>query len=320
MRNTESKKQNKGSFVGLLDEPTQAKASGLAFTLAAIAPVLLTVLFVIVVGALGLMKEGVEQKDWYLYSSVLLPQIAFVIVAMLYFKWTKSSFKMAIKEQKCKPKYFLLAIILQFGLMSLSELNTLFLKLLGNIGYQDVGISLPSMNGVGFIGVLIAVAILPAILEEVIFRGLLLKGLHGFGTALSVVICGGLFALYHQNPAQTLYQFCCGMAFALVAIKSGSILPTVLSHFLNNAAILVLTKLGIISFSPTVQFALIIGCSLCLIGSLIYLIFIDKQGACTSRNEKIDKKEVKNFWLYAAVGIVVCAISWLTMLLTGIVG
>lgn len=320
MGNLQNKKQNKNALNELLGETTPAKVSGLSYTLAVVVPVAFSLLFVIVIGALGLMKEGVENKDWFLYSNFLLPQFAFILVAFLYFKWTKTSLKSSIQEQKCSPKYFILAIILQVGLIGLSELNTLFLKLLGNIGYQDIGINLPSINGFGFVGVLLVVAVMPAIFEEVVFRGLLLKGLRGFGEVWAIIICGGLFSLYHQNPAQTLYQFCCGMAFALIAIKSGSILPTVVSHFLNNALILILTKLGVTSFSPAVQWVMIVVCALCLMGSLFYLIFIDKKGACTQRNEKIDKNARRDFFIFSGVGVLVCALSWLITLITGIVG
>lgn len=321
MRNPEIKKQNKnGFFNGLLGEPNAAKASGATFTLVSILPVFLSVIFIIVIGVLGFAGEEVTKNDWYIYAGMLLVQISFVLIAIWYFKWTKKSIKTAFLEQKCHPKYFLWAIILQFGLMSLSELNTLFLKLLGNVGYQDSGLTLPSMEGWGFVGVFLVVAVLPAILEEMIFRGLLLKGLRGFGTTGAVLICGALFALYHQNPAQTIYQFCCGAAFALVAVKSGSILPTVLSHFINNALILVLTNLGISSFSTPVFVTVVVVCSVCLITSLIYLIFIDRRGACTQRTKKTDKNERRDFWIFAAVGVVVCLVSWGTMLFSGIVG
>ena len=323
MQNSKQKKQNKNSFFNkLLGEPNEAKASGMTFSLAVIVPVILSFLFLIVIGALGLGSADVTQKNWYVYVSFLITPCASVLVATLYFAWTKKSIKTAIIEQKCHPKYFFWAILLQFGLMSLSELNTLFVDFLGKLGYKD-----SSMAGVeslientNIVFLILVLAILPAVLEEVIFRGLLLKGLKGFGTVGAILICGGLFALYHQNPAQTIYQFCCGAAFALIAVKSGSILPTVLSHFVNNLLVIVLAKLGVASFPLPVFIIMIIVFSLCLVGSLIYLIFFDKKGSCTQRMEKVNKKEKKGFWIFSAFGIIICAVSWVSMLVSGIVG
>ena len=250
----------------LLGEPTQASASGIAFSLAAVLPTLLSVIFLIAVGA-----GDYTQEDWYLYVSYLLPQIAFAITAIWFLYYSKTPLKTAVKNQKCKSRYFLLALLLQVGLLFLSELNALFLQFLGNFGYEDAGINLPSMDGLGFVGVVVVIAVVPAVFEEIMFRGILLKGLKSFGKVGSILLCGALFALYHQNPAQTLYQFCCGAAFALITVRSGSILPTVVSHFFNNMLILMLTKFGVESFSPFVGLA-VLGISLtCLIASLIWI-------------------------------------------------
>ena len=160
---------------------------------------------------------------------------------------------------------------------------------------------------------LAVVALLPAIFEEIFFRGVLLHGLKNFSQTCAVLLCGALFALYHQNPAQTVYQFCCGAAFALVAIRAKSILPTVLSHFINNAVILILTKFGLTEFSTPVFWTVVTVSTLCLIASLGYLLFIDKEKERQTQN----KEEQKRFFLFAAVGIFACAFTWLAVLLLG---
>ena len=118
----------------------------------------------------GLVKEG-EYPDWYLYFNFLIPQISFIIAAWFFFYYTKTPIKSAIQKQKCSVKYCVIALFLQLGLLSLSALNSWFLEILGALGYTDSGISLPSMQGFGFFGVLFVVAVLPAVLEEIIFRG-----------------------------------------------------------------------------------------------------------------------------------------------------
>ena len=315
MERKKSGKHNEktGLTVRLLGAPTREKASGVAFSLSALLPTALAFLFLIVITAFGLTKTtGYEQSSWYLYVSYLLPQISFALVALWLLSYTKTPLSGALRKQKCHSKYFVVALLLQIGLFSLSELNGLFLDFLGKFGYQDDGILLPSMDGFGFVGVLIVVALFPAVFEEIMFRGILLNGLRSFKSIGAMLVCGALFSLYHQNPAQTLYQFCCGVAFALVALRSGSILPTVLAHFCNNAVILILTKLGITTFSTSVFIGVIAVSAVCLILSLGYLIFLDK------KEENIEKAgSKKQFFTCAGVGIAVCALSWLLVLFTG---
>ena len=298
-----------------------AKASGVAFSLATIVPVFLAFLVLRIV---TLITASYETKNWFLYLNFLLPQISFAIVAAWFLYYLKITPKQAVVSQKCRVSYFLLATALQFGLLSLSELNDVFLGFLGKFGYVDNGIILPSMDGFGFVGVLIVVAILPAVFEEVFFRGVLLRGLRSFGTVGAVLLCGGLFALYHQNPAQTLYQFCCGAAFALLAVRAGSILPSVVSHFLNNAFILILYKMEIATIPTGVFVPFIILSAISLVFSLVYLVFFAKKNktACLEKTEEKteEKSERGRFLVCSATGIVLCVFIWLTTLVSGFGG
>lgn len=298
--------------VKLLGQPTPAKTAGVAFSAALVLPTLLALLAVLVIAVCGLTPKTGEMPDWYLYINYTLTPLAFALVVFWALKYNQKPIKTAFKENRCKAKYYLLALALQFGLFSLGTLNTYFLEFLGKFGYQDTPIQLPSMDGFGLVGVLLVVAVLPAIFEELLFRGLVLRGLKSFGTAGTVLLCGGLFAIYHQNPAQTIYQFCCGAAFALMAIRAESVFPTVVSHFVNNALIVILTKYNI-SILPS---WLLIVFALCLIGVLAYLIFFEKNNEKTTQN----KQEKKSFFLFAAVGIVICLVNWLAVILTGFGG
>ena len=308
--------QNRGLLSSLIGEPDPVKTSGLTFSAATFAPLVVAFAFMLVLFISGLSaQEGIETADWYLYCSYLINPLAFAAVAWWLLSWTKTPVRQAIKAQKCSWKYFLIALLMQFGLLALSELNGLFLEFLGAFGYVGPEIRLPSLGGFGFVGVLLVVAVLPAIFEEIIFRGFLLKGMKPFGTLGAVLFCGGLFALYHQNPAQTIYQFCCGAAFAFVAIKAGSILPTVFSHFLNNAYIIVMTKLGVTAFPTPVYITLLILEILSLIAAMVCL-FLDQK----PENGEGDKAERKRLLLYALPGIVLCVVMWMSVLVSGLIG
>ncbi|MBQ8885232.1 MAG: CPBP family intramembrane metalloprotease [Clostridia bacterium] len=289
---------------------TKERGAGAVYSAAAILPTLLSLIFLIAVSALGLVKEDNSHADadWFLYASYLITPVAFALIGAVFFTRGKVGFRSVVGT--CNSKYYLLALLFQFGLFSLSSLNGLFLELLERaFGYVSDEIVLPSLNGGGIVGVIVVVALLPAVFEELIFRGFLLRGLKGFGETFAVLVCGALFALYHKNPAQTVYQFICGVAFALVAIRSGSILPTVISHFINNAVIIVLYRLGL-SDIPQPWGGIAIGVSaVCLVLAILWIFLFDRKKEEDKTEEQPSKKA---FFLFAAAGIAICAVTWMS--------
>ncbi|MBR2904123.1 MAG: CPBP family intramembrane metalloprotease [Clostridia bacterium] len=290
------------------------QSAGFTFSASTILMVLVSIVFVIILGACGVVINPDDRPDWYLYVSFLLPQLVFVIVTLVMIFVAKTP----IKEVTGKPhwKYFLIALVLQFGLISLSELNALFVDWLQTLGLEVPPVSIPSTQGWGIVGVMAVVAFLPAVLEEVIFRGFVLRGLKDFGLAASVLLCGALFSIYHQNPAQTIYQFCCGACFALIAFRSGSVFPTMVAHFINNAVIVLYYHFTGNETMP-VPWPVTVIAAVCLALSVGYLIFLDKKkpSADIAQSQEPPQKDVKGFWLAAALGIVVCVVNWVSALL-----
>lgn len=325
MKNVGQRKN--GIVSSLFGTLTEAQASGLSFSGAAFLPYALSFVFVVFGALCGLFYEGYEKDDWYLYVSYLLSQVAFALVAVWYF----TSSKKPVKTLIGKPKTFdfLLALALQFGLMFfLGGINEWFIIVLKNMGLTVAEPQIPSLDGFGFVGVLFVVAVLPAVFEEVFFRGVLLNGLKGGSVWITALLCGGLFSIFHQNPAQTLYQFLCGVAFALVAIRSGSILPTVVAHFVNNAFIICVEK-----FAWQVEMLpILIASAVSFFLSLGYLVYstvkserakkadacaVDKQGEAPAKKAKDEPqhgKERLQFLLFALAGILVCVIGWISRL------
>ena len=81
----------------------------------------------------------------------------------------------------------------------------------------------------------LTVAFLPALGEEFAFRGVIMGSLRKYSDALALVVSAGAFSLMHGNFVQIPFTFCCGLAFGYIAIKSNSLLPSIIVHFLNNA-------------------------------------------------------------------------------------
>lgn len=81
---------------------------------------------------------------------------------------------------------------------------------------------------------LILVAILPAVLEELVFRAYLYKKLIRFGELPYIVLSGFFFATYHTNFDQFLYAFVMGCWAAYMLCRTGTALYGMMLHLLIN--------------------------------------------------------------------------------------
>ena len=82
---------------------------------------------------------------------------------------------------------------------------------------------------------LICTAVLPAIFEELTYRGLGMATLETVeDERMKIIMLALLFSLGHQFILQTGYTFIAGLAFAFIAVKTRSILPGMIIHFVNN--------------------------------------------------------------------------------------
>jgi sodium transport system permease protein len=93
--------------------------------------------------------------------------------------------------------------------------------------------------------VVLFLAIVPGVFEEIAFRGVLLHGLRRrFRPVVLAIVVGAIFGFFHVD----LYRFVpvtyLGFLLAGVTLLTGSIYPAILWHALNNAVALVPAHLG----------------------------------------------------------------------------
>lgn len=86
-------------------------------------------------------------------------------------------------------------------------------------------------------GIFIAVlstAVLPAILEEVVVRGIIMQPLRRFGDKFAIVASALIFGIMHGNMVQIPYTIVAGLFMGYLAIATGSLWPSIILHFINN--------------------------------------------------------------------------------------
>ena len=84
------------------------------------------------------------------------------------------------------------------------------------------------------LAMIIGLAVLPAVLEETIFRGILLHGYREENLLKLSIMNGFMFGLFHLNLDQFVYAFALGIILTYLVVITNSILSGMLFHFLFN--------------------------------------------------------------------------------------
>ncbi len=164
-----------------------------------------------------------------LYSSMFLVP-AFVLKKLLNnlpHQPIDTSFKM--------PRTFPFYLFFTVGIVfAAGELNALIVSLFD--GFSSAGggqTALPTQN-FEIILMVITTAVIPAFVEEYLFRGVVLGAMRPFGRTSAVVVSAFCFALMHGNVAQLLYTFVAGLVLGYVYCELKSLWSVVIIHFCNN--------------------------------------------------------------------------------------
>ncbi len=145
-------------------------------------------------------------------------------------------------------------LISSIAINMISSIIQIILGLEFTSGLEDIAINSPS----DFIFMSLFMAVCPAILEEFIFRGVVLQPLRRYGDWFAIITSAIMFSLLHGNMVQVPYTVVCGLYLGYLTVATGSIWPSIVLHFFNNFFSVVVTtldcnmdsmKAGLISYS-----------------------------------------------------------------------
>lgn len=167
--------------------------------------------------------------------------IMFLIPLLLYFVLLKRTPKMVFKTCNYE-KISIVAIVISIGIGIVAYfgnvlISTVFSGFLTFLGYEKpVGADtiLTDYTVVTLIVNIFTVAILPALGEEFLHRGVLLQGTKQIGFKKAILISALLFSFMHFNINQCSYAFIMGLILGIIAVASKNIWPAIIIHFINN--------------------------------------------------------------------------------------
>lgn len=159
----------------------------------------------------------------------------------------------ALGLRRTAPLYVLAAVLIG---MSLWYLNWRLVALLELPEHKIEWLERLTQDA-GAIGpMLLVLGVLPAVCEEIVFRGVLVQGLATrLVPAAAVGIAAALFAGYHLSLAQLIPTFTLGLVCGTIALRARSVYPTMVAHLLNNAFALLVDRLAWIPAHPRISLA-----------------------------------------------------------------
>lgn len=135
------------------------------------------------------------------------------------------------------PPYAALTLPVFFvSFLLLNYFNVIIKTLFNKIGIYGVDRAQAApRDGVPLVLFVLMFVIFPAVLEEVLFRGILLSRLRKLGDGFAVVLSSVIFALMHHDLVSMPGVFLFGLLFGYATILSNSLIPAIAMHFLNNS-------------------------------------------------------------------------------------
>jgi membrane protease YdiL (CAAX protease family) len=181
---------------------------------------------------LGIPKDQFNFLTGYL--PCIIGDIAAIIIGL---KTMQIKFKKDMFTQNKAPERFL--IIGTVSCIGVGIISSVIYLIYSSIAkYYGITIpqpdfSFPSQNEY-LILFLMYVCLIGPVLEEIIFRGFILKSMQKYGNLTAILVSSILFSMFHLNLVQFINPVLVGILLAFIAIKSNSIFPSMIAHIFNN--------------------------------------------------------------------------------------
>ncbi len=171
---------------------------------------------------------------------LVIELLAYLLPLSLYAKENRLLTRREARERfglrSFRRRYFLPILLAGFGCQ--------FLMVLLNLPLQFV-ISEPTgqtaQNIWQLLAELVVLALVPAIFEEVLMRGIVYGVMADFNTAVALIFTSVMFALMHGSITGIPGYLCMGVLLVAVLRRTGSLYACMLFHFANNVTAVLLS-------------------------------------------------------------------------------
>ena len=165
------------------------------------------------------------------YVGIIVSQLIVVVPAVLYCIIRKISIKELLPYRKISLSTAVLVVVstyLMYPLMIVLNMITLLFTKSGTASMQS------EMSQFPLIVSTVLVALVPACVEEFVFRGVLFQTYRRKRVFSAILLSAFLFGCMHMNVNQFAYTFVMGIYMAFLVEGTGSMFSSMLAHFTLN--------------------------------------------------------------------------------------
>ncbi len=172
------------------------------------------------------------------YSVVILQMMIFLLPAAIWCRFSGEKYIAKLRLRVFSPRALILivsaALLMISGGLLISVLLGGLESLSQNFSLYDTFISRDNGTVPTRLYLILAYAVLPAICEEFVYRGILCHEYERGGVARAVVVSSVFFALLHFHAAGLPVYLFSGVILALTLYATRSLFGAMLAHFLYN--------------------------------------------------------------------------------------
>lgn len=182
-----------------------------------------------------------------LAKMILLPQMVILIPAVLMACFLTRSPREALRIRKTHWSVLAMAVLLGLTLHPTYLMISSFVQQMSPPTPEMLELMLPLSTLVSespWWMIVLLMALLPAVCEELAFRGFVFGGLVRQGTLRAIVLSAFMFGISHGVLQQSIPAFVIGLLIGWVSLRTGSILPCLLIHLTNNSMSTMLQRIA----------------------------------------------------------------------------
>jgi len=210
----------------------------MAFVIAQFTSVIGVVITQFILGACGKTESQITaffDTAWGYLLQAIFMNIAFVLVFIWYYRHINKR-EVVSRPDTSTYKYILKSVAIGIAtLFLLSGVLNYFQLFVEKLGFTSGSLSYSINSPAKYIISLISLALLPAVCEELLFRGVIVNALKHKGHVFAIIFSSIMFSIFHFSLSQLIYPLCFGLILSIVYLRTKNILVPMLLHFINNA-------------------------------------------------------------------------------------
>ncbi|MGI9517854.1 MAG: ABC transporter permease subunit/CPBP intramembrane protease [Pirellulaceae bacterium] len=166
-------------------------------------------------------------------ATIALPAI---LMALFLTRGPRETLKLKWPRASYVPAAILIAILLHPGFVALSQVVMYIYPPSEGLAQVQVAVTTILADSPGPLATILVIAMVPAVCEEVAFRGFILSGMQSIRRKWpAIIISALLFGIAHGILQQSIMASFVGVVLGVLAVQTGSLLPCIAYHAMHNA-------------------------------------------------------------------------------------